>query len=100
LVPENAIFTHQDHITGIAGDYLPREIDEMQLSDARSVQVIISYLQVHLSDRFEQDLLAYFKKNYPADKGIDIKNRKVVVGFHNEYLLVNPSSRRLELIDK
>lgn len=100
LVPENGIFTHQDHITGINGDYLPREIDEVQVNDARSVLVTINYLQVHLSDRFEQDLLAYFKKNYPADKNIDIKNRKVLLGFHNEYLLVNPISRKLELIDK
>jgi hypothetical protein len=100
LVPENAIFTHQDHITGVHGDYLPRELDDVQISDARAVQITISYLQVHLSDRFEQDLLAYYRKLFPAEKGADIKNRKIILGFHNEYQLVNPVSRKLELIDK
>jgi hypothetical protein len=49
LIPENGIFTHQDHITGIHGDYLPREMEDLQIHAARSVQVTVSYLQLHLS---------------------------------------------------
>lgn len=26
LIPENAIFSHQDHVTGVHSDYLPKEI--------------------------------------------------------------------------
>ena len=59
------------------------------------MEVTMGYLMVDIPDQFEADLRLSLTRLFPSEKMFEIKSRRLVVGYHNEYCLVNGNSRKL-----
>lgn len=100
FLPENTLFSFQQRVSGVQGSHLPKDVNDCQVCEAKHVQLFFNYLHLHVSEKFEQDVIGFYRKTFPSDKNPEIKARRIVIGYHNQFLLVSAASRKLELFEK
>jgi hypothetical protein len=94
LIPSEVIVSSQTHISGILNEFPPND-STSAVEEEDTMAICLSVCQVHIPQEFEEAVGTSAKEVERSDQVYQFTQKKLVIGFHNEYKMVSPVSRTL-----
>lgn len=101
MIPAECLFSSQDHISSVFGGYLLDSPEREEIPEEDVITVQVSYLQIHIPKEFDDEVINALRRmpQFAATSLNSIDSRQLMIGFHNEYQFVSPSTRKLYFVE-